>query len=176
MMVAEMVTMVDMLFHRDHPNATSVDDGNLICLRPSSVMGAIWRGTGGRCPRCGCTRLFKRFLKPVSRCVACGEDWNARSSDDFPPYIVILVLGHIIAPGMIGLETMVHPPLWVHLVIWLPLVAILGAAFIQPAKGGVMALQWWLADGSDQASEAAHNPEGASASTPEPSSSELRGC
>jgi len=170
-----MMTMVDRIFRRNHSNPTGVDGGSLDCLQPSSLVPAIWRGMRGRCPRCACTRLFKRFLKPVSRCVACGEDWTARSSDDFPPYVVILMLGHVIAPGMISLETMAHPPLWVHLVIWLPLVAILAAVFIQPAKGGVMALQWWVAHGA-HATAAARDQEEASTPSPAASSSELNGC
>ncbi len=170
-----MITMVDRLFRRNDSNPTGADGNSLDCLQPSSLVPAIWRGMRGRCPRCACTRLFNGFLKPVSRCVACGEDWNARSSDDFPPYIVILMLGHVIAPGMISLETMAHPPLWVHLVIWLPLVAFLAAVFIQPAKGGVMALQWWVAHGA-HATGATHDPEEASTPSPEPSSSELNGC
>ncbi len=112
-------------------------------LRPSMLLVAIWRGVRGRCPACGCGRLFRAFLKPVPACAACSEDWLAQASDDFPPYVVILLLGHVIAPGMITLETLAHPPLWVHLIIWMPLAVILAILLIQPAKGGVMALQWW---------------------------------
>jgi hypothetical protein len=75
------------------------------------VLEAMWRGIMGRCPQCGRTSIFGTFLKPVERCIACGEDWQARSADDFPPYIVILLLGHIIAPGMIGLEVLAPSPL-----------------------------------------------------------------
>jgi uncharacterized protein (DUF983 family) len=142
-----MITMVDRLLRSGLFKTQAAGSGNLADLRPSTFRLAIWRAIRGRCPRCDSTSLFRRFLKPVPRCVACGEDWQARSSDDFPPYIVILLLGHVIAPGMISFEMGAHPPLWIHLAIWLPLAAILGAALIQPAKGGVMALQWWLADG-----------------------------
>lgn len=149
--------MVDALFSRRLANAPlsdgDGDGGDLACLRPSSAWGAIWRGVKSRCPRCGCSSLFDHFLKPAGKCLACGEDWQVRASDDFPPYIVILLLGHIVAPGMIGLETLAHPPLWVHLAIWLPLVTILGIALIRPVKGGVMALQWWLAEGGEGAGE-----------------------
>lgn len=112
-------------------------------LRPGTLLVAIWRGVRGRCPACGCGKLFRAFLKPVPACAACSEDWLAQASDDFPPYVVILLLGHVIAPGMIALETLVHPPLWVHLIIWMPLAVILAISLIQPVKGGVMALQWW---------------------------------
>jgi uncharacterized protein (DUF983 family) len=151
--------MVDRLLRRGLSNPEAGDSGNLADLRPSTFRMAIWRGVRGRCPRCACTSLFKSFLKPVPRCVACGEDWQARSSDDFPPDFVILVRGHVIAPGMISLETMAHPPLWVHLAIWLPLAVVLGATLIQPAKGGVMALQWWLATGRDLPAQIASRSE-----------------
>lgn len=144
-----MVTMVDRLFNTgldDFAAPTKLRAVSDLPAPPLTLLHAVWRGVRGRCPKCEFTHLFRTFLKPVSKCVACGEDWQARSSDDFPPYIVILLLGHILAPGMISLETLARPPFWVHLVLWLPLVAILGTVLIQPVKGGVMALQWWLAD------------------------------
>jgi uncharacterized protein (DUF983 family) len=155
--VSEMLTMVDRLVGRDQlPDAGGSDFAD---LRPSCVLETMWRGIKGRCPRCGRTSLFRTFLRPVEKCVACGESWQVRSADDFPPYIVILLLGHIIAPGMIGLEVLAQPPMWVQLVLWLPLVAILGAALIQPVKGGVMALQWWLYDGNRLAAGATEDED-----------------
>jgi len=120
-----------------------VETAGLPALAPNSLLAAIRRGLACRCPRCGSPGLFESFLQPVPHCRVCGQDWRTRSSDDVPPYLVILALGHVVAPGMIALETFFHPPLWVHLVIWLPVVVILGFLLIQPMKGAVMAVQWW---------------------------------
>lgn len=122
--------------------AEAVDDFSPADL-PSALWIAICRGFLGRCARCGTGRMFRSFLQPVEACSDCGLNWRTRTADDFPPYLVILLTGHIVAPLMILVETRFHPPLWVHLAIWLPLVTMLAFGLIQPAKGAVMAFQWW---------------------------------
>jgi uncharacterized protein (DUF983 family) len=87
--------------------------------------------------------MFRSFLQPVQACPGCGFDWRRRTADDFPPYLVILLIGHIIAPAMIWMESIWHPALWVHLSLWLPVVVLLSLMLIQPVKGAVMAFQWW---------------------------------
>jgi uncharacterized protein (DUF983 family) len=110
---------------------------------PPTFFGAIRRGFRGKCPACGNGRLFAEFLKPVEACAVCSEDWAPQRADDFPPYIVILVLGHAIIPGLASVEVAFHPPMWVHLALWLPLTLILGVGLLQPVKGAVIAYQWW---------------------------------
>jgi uncharacterized protein (DUF983 family) len=43
----------------------------------------------------------------VPQCPACGQDWRGHRADDFPPYLAILVTGHVMAPVIIelGLHT-----------------------------------------------------------------------
>ncbi len=138
--------MVDILGKRAPVScaaARTVQGSDLSMLLPASLLAAVGRGFLGRCPKCACARLFRSFLQPVASCPACGQDWRKRTADDFPPYLVILAIGHIVAPGMIAMERGWHPPLWVHLTVWLPAVLILGIFLIQPMKGAVIAAQWW---------------------------------
>lgn len=97
-----------------------------------------------RCPACGSTRLFSKFLKPVPACPACLQDWSAQRADDFPAYVAILLTGHIIVPAVIILEQFIDPPMWVHLILWLPLATALMIGLLQPIKGAIIAIQWWL--------------------------------
>lgn len=110
---------------------------------PSGMAQAVSRGFRMRCAACGLGGMFRSFLQPVQACATCGIDWRRRTADDFPPYLVILLIGHIVAPLMIWMETAWHPPMWVHLALWLPAVALLALGLIQPAKGAVLAFQWW---------------------------------
>lgn len=103
---------------------------------------ALVRGVKGKCPACGRGRMFARFLKPVDRCKTCGEDLSHQRADDFPPYIVILLLGHLLAPVMIELDQTVHPPLWAYMTFGPLAAAVLGLLLIQPVKGGVIGYQW----------------------------------
>lgn len=103
---------------------------------------AVVRGVKGTCPACGRGRVFARFLKPVDRCRSCGEDLSHQRADDFPPYIVILLLGHLLAPIMIELERTAHPPLWAYMSLGPLVAAALGLLLIQPVKGAVIGIQW----------------------------------
>ncbi len=123
------------------PNAALTLD---LAILPHTVSSAILRGMRGTCPRCGGTHLFAGGLKPVERCRMCGQNWTLHAADDFPPYIAILLTGHLMAPVIIGLGKMESLPAWAMMLIALTMAAALIAAILRPAKGGVIALQWWL--------------------------------
>lgn len=103
---------------------------------------AIWLGLSGRCPACGEGRLFPRFLKPASQCPSCGEALDGHQADDFPAYIVILLLGHILVPLMIEVNFAFEIPVGWQAVIWPVSALILALLMIQPIKGAVIGFQW----------------------------------
>ncbi|MGP0095022.1 MAG: DUF983 domain-containing protein [Xanthobacteraceae bacterium] len=103
---------------------------------------AMLRGFLNRCPKCGRGRLFGAFLKVEDHCSACGEALYHQRADDAPAYFVILIVGHIVVPLMLTVEFALHPPYWVHLVLWLPLTLALALGLIQPIKGAIIGLQW----------------------------------
>jgi uncharacterized protein (DUF983 family) len=108
--------------------------------RPSGE--AISRGLRGRCPACGRGSLFARFLKVTERCGACGEELHHQRADDAPAYFVILIVGHIIVPLALLVETSFAPPLWLAFSLWLPLTLVLSMALLQPVKGAIVGWQW----------------------------------
>lgn len=110
--------------------------------RPITLTKAMRRGFLGRCPNCGGGRLFGRFLKVVDHCEACGEEFHHHRADDFPAYLVIVVVGHVIVPMVLSLETAYAPPYWLHALIWGPLTLFMSLALLQPTKGLVVAMQW----------------------------------
>jgi uncharacterized protein (DUF983 family) len=104
----------------------------------------LWRGLRGRCPCCGKGRMFGAFLKVKDRCDVCGEELFHHRADDFPAYLVIIIVGHVVGPMILLVETVYAPPIWVHLALWLPLISGLSLGLLQPVKGAVVALQWHL--------------------------------
>ncbi|MGA2941751.1 MAG: DUF983 domain-containing protein [Xanthobacteraceae bacterium] len=112
--------------------------------QPVSLAKALWRGFTMRCPNCGEGKLFGRFLKVADRCAVCGEDLTPQRADDFPAYLVIVVIGHITIPAVLVVEEAFAPPLWLQYLIWLPFIAFGALTLLQPAKGTVVALQWQL--------------------------------
>lgn len=111
---------------------------------PATWLEAALRAITFKCPRCGGAHLFGKWLKPVERCSACGQDWSIQQADDFPAYVAIIVTGHILAPLMIlfGHDLELPPLVSAALLVSIALVMLLG--MLQPAKGGVIATQWWF--------------------------------
>ena len=104
---------------------------------------ALLRGLLGRCPNCGRGHMFNRFLKVADRCQACGEELFHQRADDFPAYLVIVLVGHIVVPLALLVETEIAPPLWLEVAVWMPSTLGLALALIQPIKGAVIAMQWY---------------------------------
>jgi uncharacterized protein (DUF983 family) len=103
---------------------------------------SIKRGLLCRCPACGSGKLFKSFLKPVDNCAACGEAMHHHRSDDLPPYLTIVVVGHVIIGGYMMTDMVWPMPLWLTFTIWTPITLLATLLVIQPIKGGVIGLQW----------------------------------
>lgn len=105
---------------------------------------SIRRGLLNTCPACGSSRLFKSFLKPVDTCAACNTDFTEQRADDLPPYIVIVIVGHVLLTAYMLTDHLLPQALWVQFLIWVPLTILCAVAIIQPIKGGVIGLQWAL--------------------------------
>jgi uncharacterized protein (DUF983 family) len=108
------------------------------------VLEAMLRGAAEHCPSCGKGALYGRFLKVVDRCAVCGEELHLHRADDAPPYFTMLITGHIVVAGVLMVEMAFAPPLWVHAVLWLPLLILLSLVLLPRIKGALVGLQWAL--------------------------------
>lgn len=106
------------------------------------LRSALSRGFKGRCPACGEARLFGRFLKPVPHCPACGQDWSVQTADDLPAYLVVLLVGHLLAPFIVALNLRFDISTAIQMALWPSLALVMSMLLIQPIKGAVIALQW----------------------------------
>jgi len=127
-------------------NVAVVDDADkpIRSALPQTAWQAAVRGLRGRCPSCSESRMFTRLLKPFAHCPKCGQDWTAQQADDFPAYVAIIVTGHIMAPIIIFMVNETEFSMWTNLAIMICLALILIGALLQPAKGAIIALQWWM--------------------------------
>jgi uncharacterized protein (DUF983 family) len=105
---------------------------------------AVKRGFRGRCPRCGEGKLFRAFLKVDDHCSVCQLDFTPHRADDLPAYLVIVIVGHIVVPMILWIETDYSPSVPLQLSIYLPLTMVLSLVLLQPVKGAVVAVQWAL--------------------------------
>ncbi len=102
------------------------------------------RGLCSRCPACGEGALFRGYVKQHQVCSHCGVDLFAYRADDAPAYFTILFVGHILVPAMLIVEFAYHPSTAIHLLLWLPLTALLSFALLPRIKGALIGLQWAL--------------------------------
>jgi uncharacterized protein (DUF983 family) len=105
---------------------------------------ALKRGLRCRCPRCGEGRLFRAFLKVDDHCAVCALDFTPHRADDLPAYLVIVIVGHIVVPLALMIETNYSPPVALQLSIYLPITFIASLLLLQPVKGAVVGVQWAL--------------------------------
>jgi uncharacterized protein (DUF983 family) len=108
------------------------------------VWTAMKRGFRARCPRCGEGKLFRAFLKVDDHCSVCGLDFTPHRADDLPAYLVIVIVGHIVVPLALMIETNYSPPVALQLAIYLPVTFVASLALLQPVKGAVVGVQWAL--------------------------------
>ena len=99
-------------------------------------------GLAGRCPRCGRGRLFHGLLAVAPSCEACGLDLSAQDSGDGPVAIIVLVVGFVVVIAALLVEVRYAWPVWLHLLVWLPLSVLLCLALMRPLKGLLIALQY----------------------------------
>lgn len=116
-----------------------------------SMQTALVRGAVGRCPRCGQGALFRRYLKMVDCCSACGEAYGHFRTDDAAPWLTILVVGHIVVPFVLIFEQAMQLSMGLTLAIWLPVIVLLTLLLLPRCKGVIAALMWAVkAEGSEK--------------------------
>lgn len=106
-----------------------------------SIWAGISRGIQCRCPNCGKGRLFKGFLTPV-RCDVCANDNAIYPSDDLPPYLTMLIVGHVIVGLLLWVNSVYALSISAELAIWLSAALLLSLALLRPTKGAAIGICW----------------------------------
>ncbi len=94
------------------------------------------------CPRCGRGKLFSGFLTVAPACTNCGLDYSFDDSGDGPVVFIILLAGSLVVGLALWVELSWAPPLWVHALLWTPLVLISTLGLLRPLKATMIALQY----------------------------------
>jgi uncharacterized protein (DUF983 family) len=96
----------------------------------------------GLCPRCAAKTLYKGLASFAPTCRACGLDFAGFNVGDGPAAFLILIVGALVTGLAVALELAAEPPFWVHIVLWLPLTAVLVVGSLRFAKGLLLALEY----------------------------------
>lgn len=97
-----------------------------------------------KCPRCGKGALFLPGLTLTLRstCESCGLDLDKNDSADGPAVFLIFILGFLLVPLALVLEFTLHPPLWLHTILWGAVIVALTVGMLRPVKSYIIALQY----------------------------------
>ncbi len=109
-----------------------------------SLFQSLARGLRCRCPSCGEGQAFGAFLKVRDTCAVCGEALHHHNADDLPAYIVVFAAGHVLLSAALWMEVTYAPDYWIYAAILAPAWALMSFGLIQPVKGAVVALQWYM--------------------------------
>ncbi len=112
----------------------------------SEITAASPMATGMRCrcPRCGKGKLFKGTfnLDLDAACSSCGLSYKFIDTGDGPAVFVIMGLGFVMLGAALTLEFTMHPPIWLHGVLWVPVTFALAFGMLRPLKAFLIALQF----------------------------------
>jgi uncharacterized protein (DUF983 family) len=104
-----------------------------------NTVKAIFRA---RCPRCGQGALFAGYIAVRPACPSCGLDYAVFDPGDGPAVFGILIVGAIVCALALWTEFTFQPPLWVHAMLWVPLIVLLTAIFLRLSKSALLVLQY----------------------------------
>jgi uncharacterized protein (DUF983 family) len=105
-------------------------------------ISAVSTGLAGRCPRCGEGQMFSGFLTLAPRCDVCGLDFAFADSGDGPAVFVTLIAGFLVLGAALAIDVAYEPPLWIYIVIFLPLTLLVCLGLLRPLKGLLVASQY----------------------------------
>ena len=86
--------------------------------------------------------MFAGLLTVRPVCGYCSLDFAKVDSGDGPAVFVIMILGGLVVGAALWVETTFEPPIWVHLLLWLPATVFGSLALLRPFKAILIAQQY----------------------------------
>ena len=114
------------------------DAGNLTKGQPGIAAAALF----GLCPQCGAKTLFGGLTGFASRCGACGLDYDRFNVGDGPAAFLTMIIGALVVALALWFEFSFSPPLWLHAVIWLPLIVLATVWGLRVGKAALLTAEF----------------------------------
>ncbi|CAN5215258.1 DUF983 domain-containing protein [soil metagenome] len=103
---------------------------------------ALTTGLAGKCPRCGRGKLFAGYLTVAPACTNCGLSFDFADAGDGAAWFVMTFVCLAGVGSILGLEVAYSPPVWVHVLIAIPILIILPMILLRPVKGLLICQQY----------------------------------
>lgn len=105
-------------------------------------LSTLKTGLACRCPRCGKGPLLRGFLTIRESCPACGLSYAFADPADGPAFFVMSGVGVVGMAILMAFDFNLHPPIWVHAVVTLPLIVGMCLGTLRPLKGWLVSEQY----------------------------------
>ncbi|MGH1578694.1 DUF983 domain-containing protein [Planktotalea sp.] len=128
--------------YTDSPNAASNSALEAEQSPERALKPALLRGWRRKCPNCGEGPLLQGYLKMRKSCTVCKQDFTAARADDGPAYLTILIVGHLMAPGLHIAFVHYRPEPLVLFSIFAVGCVALSLYLLPRLKGAIVAFQW----------------------------------
>ena len=92
----------------------------------------------GLCPECGAKGLFGGIASFAPRCRTCGLDFAKFNVGDGPAAFLIMVIGAAVVGLALWVEFSFAPPVWVHAVLWTPVITLATLGGLRIAKAALL--------------------------------------
>lgn len=96
----------------------------------------------GLCPRCAERSLFDGIAQFAPACRECSLDFAQFNVGDGPAAFLTLIIGALIVGLALWLEVAVHPPFWVHIMLWIPLTTAAVIWGLRVGKSALLAAEY----------------------------------
>lgn len=105
----------------------------------SSIFRMVFRP---RCPACGQGRLFTGVLQFRPCCDHCGLSLAEHDTGDGPAYFVVMGLSLVVTLMGVWVEFRFAPPLWLHVLLWTPVIILGSIGGIRAGKALLLVAQY----------------------------------
>lgn len=112
----------------------------------------------GLCPRCGGRTLFVGMIAFAPRCHICQLDLGSFNVGDGPAALLTLVLGGIIVGLAVMIQLTLGPPIWLQMLVWLPITLASVVVSLRIAKAALLASEYRTAAREGRIAPAAPPP------------------
>ena len=95
-----------------------------------------------KCPACGEGDIYDKLLDVRVKCTGCGQKLKDHDAGDGPVFFAMLISGIIITAMAFIVEIYLLVPLWLHIIIWIPVTIGLCIFLLKIIKSGLIGLQY----------------------------------
>lgn len=89
--------------------------------------------------------MFYAYLKVNDHCAACGENLHHHRADDAPPYVTMLLVGHVLVACYVAAEDFGPAlPALAQVVMFSIFGVAMSLLLLPRVKGALIGLQWAL--------------------------------